>query len=91
MINEVTLGRICRAIANELAPVEPPSDYDWHQLPLDPDFSVRLRNVFIRAGIRTWGDLLRHTEDDLLELRHCAQVSIQEIRLELAKYGLTLK
>ena len=98
MITEETLGRICRAIADELAPEspielipDPPSKFEWRQLPLDPEFSTRLHHIFYAADIKTWGDLLSHSKDDLLELRNLGETTIMELQLQLAKYGLMLK
>lgn len=53
--------------------------------------SVRARRCLESLGIKTLGELVQRTEQELLEVRNFGQTSLSEIKEQLAKYGLTLK
>jgi len=57
----------------------------------DLDFSVRVRNVCDRAGIKTLTDLCAMSERDLRGLKNLGNTSIKEIHQLLAAEGLRLK
>ncbi len=46
----------------------------------DFEMSVRSRNCLARLGCKTLGDLIRHTEDDLLGHKNFGETSLQEIK-----------
>jgi DNA-directed RNA polymerase alpha subunit len=54
-------------------------------LPVDSLFlSVRPRKAMQRLGIKTIGDLLRHTEADLMSCRNFGKASLDKIKMALA-------
>ncbi|HUS45458.1 MAG TPA: DNA-directed RNA polymerase subunit alpha C-terminal domain-containing protein [Phycisphaerae bacterium] len=56
----------------------------------DFELSVRSRNCLIKMNIRTLGDLIRHTEQELLSYKNFGETSLQEIKDVLASKGLYL-
>ena len=56
----------------------------------DFELSVRSRNCLARLGVKTLGDLIKHTEDDLLAHKNFGDTSLQEIKDLLAAKGLYL-
>lgn len=54
------------------------------------ELSVRARRCLQRLNIITLGDLVQHSEADLLATRNFGQTSLNEIKARLAEYGLTL-
>jgi len=56
----------------------------------DFELSVRSRNCLIKMNIRTLGDLIRHTEQELLSYKNFGETSLQEIKDILASKGLYL-
>ena len=56
----------------------------------DFEMSVRSRNCVARLGAKTLGDLIRHTEEDLLSHKNFGETSLQEIKDLLASKGLYL-
>jgi len=55
------------------------------------NLSVRARKCMARLGIATFGDLLSHTADHLLEVKNFGVTSLTEIRAKLTATGLKLK
>jgi len=55
------------------------------------ELPVRALNCLHREGIRTVGELIDRTEDDLLALRNFGSRSIEEVKEKLAAIGLELK
>lgn len=53
-------------------------------------FSTRTLNRLEYLGIRTVGELIKKSEEELMEVRGIGKVVIQEIKDILAKYGLSL-
>lgn len=53
--------------------------------------SVRSENCLDAAGVETIGDLVRMTELQLLECRNFGQKSLNEIKAELERIGLSLE
>ena len=51
----------------------------------------RSYNCLKREGIRTVGELVSRTEQDLLEIRNFGVKSIDEVKEKLAGMGLSLK
>lgn len=57
----------------------------------DIDLSSRSLNCLKKAEIKTVGDLVRLTEDDLLQVKSLGTKSFEEIKEVLAKFNLSLK
>jgi DNA-directed RNA polymerase subunit alpha len=55
------------------------------------DLSVRSRKCTYRLGIRTLGELVQRSADELLELRNFGMTSLNEVRQKLAERGLRLR
>ena len=69
-----------------------PQDEEVLKIPVSKlQLSVRARRCLETLGIRTLGELVQRTEQELLEVRNFGQTSLSEIKEQLAKYGLTLK
>lgn len=61
-------------------------------IPLDKlHLSVRSYNALSSANIRTTGELITKTEDELLGLKNLGKRSLEEIKLKLQELGLSLK
>ncbi len=56
----------------------------------DFELSVRSRNCLKKMNIRTLGDLIRHSEQELLSYKNFGETSLQEIKDMLASKGLYL-
>ena len=56
----------------------------------DFELSVRSRNCLARLGVKSLGDLARHTEEDLLAHKNFGETSLQEIKDLLNAKGLYL-
>jgi len=56
----------------------------------DFELSVRSRNCLKKMNIRTLGDLIQHTEQELLSYKNFGETSLQEIKDMLASKGLRL-
>jgi len=54
------------------------------------ELSVRASNCLETAKIRTVGELVQRTEDDLLSVRSFGKTSLREVKSELEKIGLHL-
>lgn len=54
---------------------------------LDP--SVRAENCLAAANIQTLGDLVRHSENDMLRLKNFGKTSMKEIKKKLGDMGLS--
>lgn len=55
------------------------------------ELSTRAARALECLGARTLGELIRHTEDDLLRMPNFGQVSLEEVRDRLAQLGLSLR
>lgn len=55
------------------------------------DLSVRARRCLQRLNVVTVGDLLQHTEAELLATRNFGMTSLNEIRSQLAQIGMSLQ
>ena len=53
--------------------------------------SIRSRNCMARLGIVTAGDLVSHTEAELLEIKNFGQTSLIEVKDRLSALGLALR
>lgn len=54
------------------------------------DLSVRAYNCLRRAGMNTLEEIANHTEEDLLNIRNFGRTTLVEVKLALAKYGMSL-
>jgi len=52
------------------------------------ELSVRSYNCLMRAGIKTLGDLMGKSEEELGKIRNMGKISLQEIKGKLAERGL---
>ncbi|MEE0653899.1 MAG: DNA-directed RNA polymerase subunit alpha C-terminal domain-containing protein, partial [Bifidobacterium criceti] len=66
----------------------------------DPEMAVPIENLNLtqrsynclkREGIHTVGELVNHTEQDLLDIRNFGQKSIDEVKEKLQSLGRSLK
>jgi len=75
------------------APERPVDDRDAVQRrPISElELSVRSRNCMATLGVQTIGDLIQHTESELMACKNFGQTSMNEIRQKLAEFGLLLK
>lgn len=84
------LSNVVRDIPMRLAELESPYEYvliaDY-----SPSFSVRTRNILRNMEIRTIGELMKVSADELNEQRNAGITSIAEIRKNLAANGMCLK
>lgn len=55
------------------------------------ELSVRSRKALQRLGVTTVGELLQHSEAELMSVKNFGLTSLSEIRQQLAKLGLNLK
>ncbi len=55
------------------------------------ELSVRSENCLLRAGIRTVGELIQKTPEELLKIRNLGKKSLNEIQEKLGRLGLSLK
>ena len=55
------------------------------------ELSVRSRNCMATLGVQTIGDLILHSEVDLMACKNFGQTSMNEIRQKLAEFGLMLR
>ena len=61
-------------------------------LPIEAlDLSERPRNCLRRAQIKTVGELVQRTSDDLLNITNFGQKSLDEVKAKLDERGLTLR
>lgn len=56
----------------------------------DFELSVRARNCLRKMNIRTLGDLLKTSEENLLSYKNFGETSLEEIKIMLARKGLRL-
>ena len=76
LTSEVT-GEVSEDLLNK-----PLSDLEW---------PGRVKNVFERLNIYTVGDLIKHSERDLLDNKNLGMTSIRDIRKKLELLGLAMK
>lgn len=56
----------------------------------DFELSVRSRNCLTKLGVKTLGEMVRHTEEDLLAHKNFGETSLQEVKDLLTSKGLYL-
>jgi DNA-directed RNA polymerase subunit alpha len=57
----------------------------------DMELSVRSRKALQRLNINTFGELASRTEDELLGCKNFGQTSLNEIKQQLATFGISLR
>ncbi len=57
----------------------------------DMDLTVRSFNCLMRADIKTVGDLVSKTEDEIMKVRNLGRKSLDEVKDKLKSMGLSLK
>ena len=57
----------------------------------DLNLSVRARKCMTRLGMTTIGELMRRSQDDLLECKNFGVTSLNEIREKLSEFNLKLR
>lgn len=57
----------------------------------DMDLTVRSFNCLMRADIKTVGDLVNKTEDEIMKVRNLGRKSLDEVKDKLQSMGLSLK
>ena len=63
----------------------------WRKTVADLELSVRSRKALQRLNINTLGDLAARTEDELLGCKNFGQTSLNEIKQQMANFGLELR
>lgn len=70
---------------------------DWDDVPPGHEVSIHELNIPARAqnclaaeNIRTLGDLILRSEEELLQLKNFGKASLDEIMVELSNRGLSL-
>lgn len=54
------------------------------------NLKIRSYNILHREGISTVGDLMKHTEAEIRELRNAGEIVVEDIRRRLADLGLVM-
>jgi DNA-directed RNA polymerase subunit alpha len=63
-----------------------------HDIPVtDFELTVLVRNGLRRLGVRTLGDLIEHSERELIELTNFGEISLNQIKELLNSKGLRLR
>jgi DNA-directed RNA polymerase subunit alpha len=57
----------------------------------DLDLSVRSFNCLMRAGIKTVGDLISRSEEDMMKVRNLGRKSLKEVKEKLEEMELSLR
>lgn len=57
----------------------------------DLDLTVRSYHCLMRADIKTVGDLVEKTEDEIMKVRNLGRKSLEEVKQKLQEMGLSLK
>ena len=93
----LSLGQTAgEAPSREPAPVEDDMFTPDEQLLMNKplaflDLSVRARKCMNRLNITTVGELIRRTQDELLDCKNFGVTSLNEIKGKLAEHGLKLR
>ena len=75
----------------EVASDGPEEASKWLETPIeDVDFSVRTFNCLKKEAVNTLGELVKHSEADLLAIRNFGKRSLDEVIEKLVQFGLAL-
>ncbi len=56
----------------------------------DLDLSVRASKCMTQLDVQTVGDLMKHSESELLRTKNFGVTSLQELKIKLGRLGLAL-
>ena len=98
-IAETYFAKIANTV--KTAPIKPPKSIDGWEPKLAPDpflthpvhdleLSIRSENCLLGGGIKTIGDLLSRSHDDLLKVRNLGRKSLVEIEERIKNLGYAL-
>ncbi len=92
----LAIGQFAAAGVAEPEPVDTsslsPDEQALMERPIgDLNLSVRARKCMTRLGLTTVGELVRKSQDDLLECKNFGVTSLTEVREKLAQAGLKLR
>ncbi|MDO5634552.1 MAG: DNA-directed RNA polymerase subunit alpha [Micrococcus sp.] len=73
------------------SPVDPNANADMGQPIEELELTVRSYNCLKREGIHSVGELVAHSEADLMDIRNFGAKSIDEVKEKLYELGLSLK
>lgn len=92
-LDEIDLSQVETPEKEEPPPINvPPGKEDLLGKPVsEMELSVRARRCLQRLNIVNVGDLIRHTENELLSTRNFGVTSLNEIKEKLDEYGLALQ
>ena len=89
-LNLASGGEIAAPVGGEVVEGEAQDEAKNRAL-ADFEWSGRIRKVFEKLGVVTVGDLLNHTEADLLKSKNLGSTSIKEIRQKLGTLGAAMR
>jgi DNA-directed RNA polymerase subunit alpha len=93
-LNEDPIPEIPIPQKKELPPIEVPPGVDpgvLGKVLADLDLSVRCRKALAQLKAVTVGDIMRHSEVELLALKNFGQTSLSELRVRLSEFGVGLR
>lgn len=73
------------------APVSEDASAQLNRTISELELSVRSRKALQRLGVATIGDLVQRTEAELMTIKNFGQTSLNEIKRQLAKFGVSLR
>ncbi len=80
------------ALGGPMGAAPSPEGGDPLDVPIESlDFSIRARRCMENLEIRTVGDLMQHTETELLASKNFGQTSLNEVRRKLDSLGVSLR
>ena len=71
--------------------VQPIGDVGIHRSVAELELSVRSRKALQRLGAVSLGELIAHSEAELMGIKNFGQTSLTEIKQQLARFGLSLR
>lgn len=73
-------------------PVVPPAgEAGFNRSVAELELSVRSRKALQRLGVVTLGELVAHSEAELMGIKNFGQTSLTEIKQQLARFGVSLR
>ena len=93
-LNEDPIPDAPPAQQKPLPPIEVPPGVDpalLNRVLADLDLSVRCRKALAQLKSVTVGDIMRHTENELLSLKNFGATSLYELKARLAEFGVGLR
>ena len=93
-LNEDPIPDAPPAQQKPLPPIEVPPGVDpatLNRVLADLDLSVRCRKALAQLKAVTVGDIMRHTENELLSLKNFGSTSLNELKARLTEFGVGLR